>query len=301
MPGKTTGTQSPQSPKHFLLLYLKGAAMGVADLVPGVSGGTIALISGIYDKFISLLARIDINFFIYILRFRLSALQQEYEILFLITLGIGILSGIAAGAGVVHYGLENYPPIVYSLFAGIICSSAINLIKLDNIKSIFFWGGIILAVALIFWLEVNLAWTPLNIFIAGGLAICAMLLPGISGSFILLLIGLYELMIEALIGLDISSIALFMAGALIMLFSFSKIIMLGLHNYQTQTMSIMLGLMLGALPKLWPWQNEELELLSPINYSNEIGGAYLPASLLAATMGFLLIPSLRYLSKKFMN
>lgn len=291
--------------KQYLPLYLKGLAMGIADLVPGVSGGTIALISGIYYKLVKLLAQINLAFFGKLITFKFSVLQKEYEIVFFIVLGAGILSGIAGGAGLVHYALENYSPVVYSLFGGMIIAAAANLmapnlINRSSIKNINFWGGfgggILFALVLIFWLNINLPWTPLAIFAAGGLAICAMLLPGISGSLILLLLGLYEPILNALVNLDFYHLSFFIAGALTTLFGFSKLIMFSLKNYNKQTMGFMSGLMLGVLPKLWPWQGGEysLVLMSPAAYSSHGNSAYLVACLVALIVGLAIIPLAKY-------
>ncbi len=280
--------------KH-LALYLKGVAMGIADLVPGVSGGTIALISGIYYKLITSLAKIDLAFFSKMLRFKFASLQKDYDILFFIVLGTGILSGIAGGASLVHYALDNYSPVIYSLFAGMIIASAISLIDRTILKALAMWVGIILGFLLIFGIQVNLPWTPLAIFFAGGLAICAMLLPGISGSLILVLLGLYEPIINALIALDIFHISFFIAGALTTLFGFSRLILLSLQNYKKQTEGFIAGLMLGVLPKLWPWQSSEysLELMSPVAYSTHGTSSYIVGVIIAFIAGLAMIFALQ--------
>ncbi|MCH9665103.1 MAG: DUF368 domain-containing protein [Gammaproteobacteria bacterium] len=295
--------------KQYLVLYLKGLAMGIADLVPGVSGGTVALISGIYYQLVKLLAQINLAFFGKLLTLKFAALQKEYEIVFFIVLGAGILSGIAGGAGLVHYALENYSPVVYALFGGLIIVAATNLIttnlitksSINNINvcgrfGTSFGGGILFALVLIFWLNINLPWTPLAIFAAGGLAICAMLLPGISGSLILLLLGLYEPILNALVNLDFYHLSFFIAGALTTLFGFSKLIMFSLKKYNKQTMGFMSGLMLGVLPKLWPWQDGEtsLVLMSPAAYSSHGNSAYLVACLVALAVGLAIIPLVKY-------
>ena len=269
--------------------------MGLADLVPGVSGGTIALISGIYNKLISLLARIDLGFFILAVRLNFSRLQKDYEVVFFIVLGLGILSGIAGGVKIAHYMLEYYPQILYAFFGGLICSAAVALIKLNNLKSPFLWLGIIVALGLIWGLRTNLSPTPINVFIGGALAISAMLLPGISGSFVLLLLGLYESIIIAAVNIDLSILVPFLGGIIFMLFGFSRIIMLGLNAYNNQTLSFMLGLMLGALPKLWPWQNEDAELISPAASTSHSGGALIVEVMIAVSVGILIIPLLKKL------
>ena len=205
-----------------LLLYLKGVAMGIADLVPGVSGGTVALLTGIYNKLITSLAAINLGFFAALLKLQFTHLQKEYNILFFIVLGSGMISGIAGAAGIVHFALEEYPSIIYAFFAGLICASVVGLIHRSHLLLILFWAGLASGLALNFLVEINFAFTPINIFFAGALAICAMLLPGISGSFILLIIGIYEPLIEAAVNLQIGTLAIFACGAIFMVFTFQQ-------------------------------------------------------------------------------
>ena len=165
-------------------------------------------------------------------------------------------------------------------------------------RSPFIWLGLALGFILVFGLQVNLPWTPIAIFIAGALAISAMLLPGISGSLILVLLGLYEPIIDALTGLDFYHISFFIAGALTGLFGFSKLIMAGLKNYQQQTLSFIVGLMLGVLPKLWPWQGDDyaLELLTPAGYSSHGSSSYIIAVVIAFAVGLSAILFLQRLN-----
>lgn len=284
----------------FLLLYLKGIAMGLADLVPGVSGGTVALITGIYYKLIAALAKINLAFFVKMLKFQFAAVQKEYDLIFFIVLGAGIISGILGGASLVGYALENYSPVIYALFCGMIIATAASLVDGKIIKAPAMWAGLVLGFILVFGLQINLPWTPIAIFFAGTLAISAMLLPGISGSLILVLLGLYEPIIDALTGLDFYHISFFIAGALTGLFGFSKLIMLGLSNYQQQTIGFIAGLMLGVLPKLWPWQgdNYQLELLTPAGYSSHGSSSYFIAVVIAFLVGLSIILYLHRLGGK---
>ena len=287
-----------------LLLYLKGVAMGIADLVPGVSGGTIALLTGIYNKLITSLAAINFGFFAALLKLQIKRLQKEYNIIFFIVLGSGIISGIAGAASIVHFFLENFPSIIYAFFAGLICASVGGLIHRSHLLLLLFWAGLASGLALNFLVEINFAFTPINIFFAGALAICAMLLPGISGSFILLIIGIYEPLIEAAVNLQIGTLAIFACGAIFMVFTFSKVIFLALKYYQKQTLGFMLGLMVGSLPKLWPWQDdaEGLILLTPNKYSSLISGpSYLVEAVMAFIAAILFVVLLKWIGARFIN
>lgn len=287
--------------KSILLLYLKGVVMGIADLVPGVSGGTIALLTGIYNKLISSLAAIDSGFFIALIKLKITRLREKYNIVFFIVLGFGILSGIGGGAKIVHIVIEEFPPVLYGLFSGIICASAVGLIGRSHLIGIFLWSGIIFGLVINFLLDINIAFTPLNVFFAGALAICAMLLPGISGSFILLLIGIYEPLIDAVVNFKITYLAIFAGGAILMIFIFSKLIFLALKHYQKQALGFLMGLMLGSLPKLWPWQGEtkQLILLSPQEYSNLTGkSSYIFESFAAFIIAILCIVLIKWGSSK---
>ena len=279
-------------------LYLKGVCMGLADLIPGVSGGTIALISGIYDRLIFFLARLDLQFLSLLFRFKFAKIWQEYDMFFALLLGFGILCGIAGGAGTMHSLLENYPPLVYAFFFGVVLASTLKLLRLKHLLSPFFFGGVACILLVTFGLQLSLPWSPLYIFGGGILSVSAMLLPGISGSLVLLLLGLYRPLLDALVTLQLGDLLLFYCGGMVALFGFSKLIHIALKKYAIQTMSFLLGLMLGALPKLWPWQVTEPEftLLSPADYAGHGTNALIAQSMLAFLVGVAAINYLMFLS-----
>ncbi|KXA97586.1 hypothetical protein AKJ38_00790 [candidate division MSBL1 archaeon SCGC-AAA259I14] len=244
-----------------IITFLKGVSMGLADLVPGVSGGTIALIAGIYERLILAIRSIDLKILIYLLRtpFDRNYLEkskqsfQSIDYKFLLPLAGGIATAIIGASRLMSFLLFNYPAYINSFFFGLILISAglvynrINEKTLKNALSgpigflfAFIYAGISLTISI---------HTLPFIFISGSLAICAMILPGISGAFILYFLGQYDYMINALHSFPKSwpTIVAFLLGAVISLFSFSRLLSYLLKKYHAQTLFFLTGLMLGAL------------------------------------------------------
>lgn len=286
--------------KRFTLLYLKGIAMGIADLVPGISGGTVALLTGIYEQLIHILARLDWRFVWALLSFNGKKLKNDYSLDFLIILLIGILSGIAASIQFIHYALTYYLPITFAFFFGLICSSLFTIIHRDiHIGCLII--GIACGLGLVLSGGLNMSFSLANIFFAGSIAICAMLLPGISGSFILLILGIYQPLIAAVISLDLLRISIFVSGALVGLFLFSRLIRALLNLHRHRTISVLIGLMIGTLIRLWPWQHSEngFILLSPSAYTQITShNSYALNSLIFFIIGGLFVIILKRISIK---
>jgi putative membrane protein len=258
--------------KKYFSTFLKGIAMGSVDIVPGISGGTMALILKIYQKIIDELRLINFEFFKNIFNLHFKKAFNSIDWKFLLSLFLGIIIAIISLARIISWALENYPVYLFSFFFGLIIISALLLIPKKNIRPlaiIFLILGFIIA-----WLISSL--TPAQspetysfIFLSGALAICAMILPGISGAFILLLIGKYEFMISALknplASGNISIIIIFILGCLIGLLAFSKFLSFLLKKYYQVTLMLLIGFMLGALNKIWPFK-EILETKIINNY-----------------------------------
>ncbi|WP_211219965.1 DUF368 domain-containing protein [Ferrimonas futtsuensis] len=238
--------------------FLKGMAMGAADVVPGVSGGTIAFITGIYDLLLESIRRINPRLIGMIRRDGFKAAWTHVNATFLITLMAGIGLSIASLAKVISYLLTDHPIAIWSFFFGLILVSILHIGK-----QIGRWGPaqmVSLAVG------VGLAWfisvasplaldpTPVNILLGGMIAICAMILPGISGSFILLLLGLYGPVLGAVNERDLVIIAIFLSGTVLGLLSFSHVLSFLLRTFHTQTLAFLTGLLIGTLGKIWPWK-----------------------------------------------
>lgn len=243
--------------KH-LWLYLKGIAMGSADVVPGVSGGTIAFITGIYTELLDSIKAVNLQALIILFKQGPKAAWKAINGTFLVTLLAGILTAILTLAKVIHYLLDQYAVLLWSFFFGLILASSLHMAK--QIKHwqpttfmALFVGALIAAIISIAS-PTSIEASYLNIFIAGSIAICAMILPGISGSFILLLMGLYAPVLAAVKGFQLDIMLIFALGAVLGLMLFSRLLSWLLHHYQDLMFSLLTGFMLGALLKVWPWK-----------------------------------------------
>ncbi len=243
--------------KH-LWLYLKGIAMGSADVIPGVSGGTIAFITGIYTELLDSIKAVNLQALIVLFKQGPKAAWQAINGTFLVTLLAGILTAILTLAKVIHYLLDQHAILLWSFFFGLILAASLHMAK--QIKQ---WQPTTVAALLIGALIAgfisiaspsSIEASYLNIFIAGSIAICAMILPGISGSFILLLMGLYAPVLAAVKGLQLDIMMVFALGAILGLMLFSRLLSWLLHHYQDLMFSLLTGFMLGALLKVWPWK-----------------------------------------------
>ncbi|MDH1867233.1 DUF368 domain-containing protein [Pseudomonas chengduensis] len=242
--------------KHFLL-YAKGMAMGAADVVPGVSGGTIAFISGIYDELLRSIAGIP-EALLLLLRGRIRDAWQMANATFLLVLFSGIVTSILTLARVITYLLHHHPIPVWSFFFGLILVST-YLVG----REIGRWNwsravSFVLGLAFAYWITVAapMQWgsdLP-TLFLAGAIAICAMILPGISGSFILLLLGLYSVVLGAVKDLNLLVLAVFASGCVVGLLSFARLLSWLLSRWRDLSLAFLSGLMLGSLNKVWPWK-----------------------------------------------
>jgi len=248
---------------------LRGFLMGGADIIPGVSGGTVALILGIYERLVTAISRMDAQLIQLLVRRDWSAAAQHCDLRFLLSLGIGIGAGIVSLAGLMHYLLLNHHLGTLAAFFGLIAASSwlvAKLVKLWGTREIVAGiGGALFA----FWLVglpllSNPPQSTIYLFFCGMIAICAMILPGISGAFILVLLGKYAEITGLIKGLahgEISgaillSLVTFGMGCLIGLIGFSKLLKFLLARYESLTMALLGGFMVGSLRKLWPFQTD---------------------------------------------
>ena len=242
----------------YLLLLLKGMAMGAADVVPGVSGGTIAFISGIYEELLDTINSVNLGVLKTLKKEGVKAAWMSINGNFIVTLFLGIGISIASLAKLISYLLEAHPILIWSFFFGLVLASILYVGK--QVKS---WNAgaiisLIIGAGLAFWITIL---PPLSnsdelwfIFVSGMIAICAMILPGISGSFILLLMGSYQTVLGAVKDKDLLTIGVFMAGAVIGLLSFSRVLKWMFAKYHDFTIAILTGFLIGSLNKLWPWK-----------------------------------------------
>ncbi|MCZ4694647.1 DUF368 domain-containing protein [Ancylomarina euxinus] len=247
-----------RSIKDYIVIALKGMGMGAADVVPGVSGGTIAFITGIYEELIESIKSINLNSIKLLLNFKLADFWKAVNGNFLLSLVIGIGMSILSLAKLIKYLLEQHPILIWSFFFGLIVASAIVIArkitewKLRSIVAMIVGIGIAYMVTVVTPAETTNAYWFL--FLSGALAICAMILPGISGAFILLLLGKYEFVLNALSSFKLDVIAVFGVGAAVGLLSFSNLLSWLLRKYHNMTIALLSGFMIGSLNKVWPWK-----------------------------------------------
>lgn len=251
--------------QHFLkyvTVVFKGMCMGAADVIPGVSGGTIAFLMGIYRELIDSIQSVSSSNFKLLLKGKVIEFWKAINGTFLLSIFIGILISIFSLARLVKYLLEYHPIPLWSFFFGLILASAIVVLRqLDkwNVKNILSLLMGIVAAAYI--CLVSPSQTPdayWFVFISGAIAICAMILPGISGSFILLLLGKYQFIMTAVTELNIPVLLVFAVGAVMGILSFSHLLSWLLKKYYMQTIALLSGFMIGSLIKVWPWKEQAL-------------------------------------------
>ncbi len=288
--------------KDYVTLALKGMAMGAADVVPGVSGGTIAFIVGIYDELINSIKSINAHSLKLLFTGKIVSFWKAINASFLFSILLGIGISVFSLAKLITWLLEAHPIMVWAFFFGLVLASTWFVskdIKEWNVKTI---ASFIVGAAVAYYITVATpAETPTNllfIFLCGAIAICAMILPGISGSFILVLLGKYFYIMDAVKELKIGILLVFAAGALIGITSFSRVLSFALARFRNSTLALLTGFMLGSLNKVWPWKEKimmdggfELE-------KNIMPNAFLAEAIVLAIIGFFLVYFLEKLSQK---
>jgi putative membrane protein len=281
-----------------LMIVAKGVAMGAADVVPGVSGGTIALLTGIYPRLINAITGVNLDSIKYFFQGQFKQFWKSIDGNFILPLLIGIACAFLLLAHPIKHAIENFPIATWSFFFGLIIASALLIVQqIENKKLIqYFW----LIPGLLFGLWIgSLSSIPfpsnnIAVLIAGMLAICAMILPGISGSFILVILGMYEILITAVADRNLTILGIFICGAIIGLLVFSRIIKMVLNSFYNITLFFLSGLMIGSLVKVWPWKSTQLENIMPAGHAQ-------PETVLAISMmfvGFFLVFTVDFLGKK---
>ncbi|WP_019612861.1 DUF368 domain-containing protein [Psychromonas ossibalaenae] len=297
--------------------FLKGMAMGAADVVPGVSGGTVAFVTGIYDTLLESIRRINPSLITIIKQQGIKGAFNHINGKFLILLFSGILTSIFTFAQLITWMLETHPIPLWSFFFGLIIVSVIHMFKQVEqwqiTRFISVAAGIFFAYGITVLHPVSMEPTQLNMMLAGSIAICAMILPGISGSFILLLLGMYGPILTAAKSFDIVTLALFASGCLIGLLSFSHLLSWLLRRYRDITLTFLTGLMIGTLNKIWPWKEvltwrtnssgAQVPLLeqnlSPFAFEQVTGNSPLmAAALTSALLGFAAVWALERFADK---
>ena len=245
--------------KDYIVIGLKGMAMGAADVVPGVSGGTIAFISGIYEELLRSISNVNFDLFKTLKNEGFNAAWKQLNGSFLLSLFLGIFISIFSLAQAIKYLLENEPILLWSFFFGLVLASVIYIAK-----QISKWNSIsvlilILAAFLAYYITtlsplVSENTSLLFMFLSGAIAICAMILPGISGAFIMVLLGAYKPILSAVSDRDYKTVTAVFLGAIVGLLSFSKVLKWLFANYKNYTLAVLTGFITGSLNKICPWK-----------------------------------------------
>jgi putative membrane protein len=251
----------PKTFTEHAYLFFKGVGMGTADIVPGVSGGTIAFITGIYEALLTAIASINSRLVLQVLRLNLKQALAGLHLRFLVTLVCGIALAVISTSHLMHYLLTEHAVQTWSVFFGLITASILVVAHSINKRFTSFPAlilGAILAYGITGLIPLYTPEEPWFIFFSGMIAICAMILPGLSGSFILLILGKYAFITAALrnpVNPDnLEIIFIFITGCLVGILGFSRILRYGLARWHDYTLALLTGIMLGSMRKVWPWK-----------------------------------------------
>ena len=262
------------------VLFLKGLCIGLVELVPGVSGGTIAFVSGVYEELLSAIKSLNLSSCKLLFSGRWKALWQAIHGTFLLFLVGGMAISVFSLSEYIPKLIHSYPIAIWSFFMGLILASAVYILK--DVQWTRAWRNILLFLV---GLAIGFAicrLTPMEtptaywfIFLSGAIAICALLLPGVSGSFMLLLLGKYAFILDAVANLKIWILLAFASGAIVGMLSFSRLLSWLLRKHYTVTVCILAGCMVGALEKIWPWKETISDVLQrnvlPLQYEQLSG------------------------------
>lgn len=300
--------------QDYFVIGLKGMAMGAADVVPGVSGGTIAFISGIYEELLSTISNVNLSLLKTLKTSGIKAAWKQLNGSFLTALFLGIFVSIVSLAKVIKHLLESQPILLWSFFFGLVLASIIYIAKQITDWNFKAFLVLIIGAVLAYFITtlnplVSENSSSLFVFLAGAIAICAMILPGISGSFILVLLGAYKPVLEAINNRDFKTILVFMAGAIVGLLAFSRVLKWLFKNHKNLTLAVLTGFIIGSLNKIWPWKETltwrinsrgvevpfNQQSISPFSFDED---PQLIMAIVFAVLGFVLILGMEKLAIK---
>lgn len=289
--------------KNDSTIALKGFAMGAANVIPGVSGGTIALLTGIFSRIIDALnAMMEIPTWKMLFKGDFKGFWKKIDGEFLCALAVGVLISIFSLAKLMEYVLEYHPVQTWAFFFGMIAASAVVMladVKGWTIKDILWVAlGIVLGVVICTLSPTQTRDDLWFIFICGAIAICTMILPGISGSFILLLLGKYEYIMSAISELNWPVLIVFAIGCAIGILAFSKVLHWLLGRYERQTMLVLVGFVLGSLIKVWPWNDPQAMQAANVLTGDAPTQMHIPGAVIWAILGVVLVVLLEVLGNR---
>ena len=300
--------------RDYFVIGFKGMAMGAADVVPGVSGGTIAFISGIYEELLSTFSNVNLSLLKTLKASGIKAAWKQLNGSFLTALFLGVFVSIVSLAKVIKHLLESQPILLWSFFFGLVLASIIYIAKQITDWNFKVFLILIAGAVLAYFITtlnplVSESSSSLFVFLAGAIAICAMILPGISGSFILVLLGAYKPVLEAVNNRDFKTILVFMAGAVVGLLTFSRVLKWLFKNHKNLTLAVLTGFIIGSLNKIWPWKETltwrinsrgvevpfNQQSISPFSFDED---PQLIMAIVFAVLGFVLILGMEKLAIK---
>ncbi|WP_246180500.1 DUF368 domain-containing protein [Marinobacter changyiensis] len=309
---------TPREAQHPLGIFLRGMAMGAADIVPGVSGGTIAFITGIYFRLLAAIDAVPSAFVRQLCRGQVSKFWQATDGRFLATLLAGILISVFTLASVISHALTQYPILLWSFFFGLIVASVWHVGRVIKAPRPVLMLPLLTGVIFAWWVTTlspgQVDPSALAIFGSGALAICAMILPGISGSFILVILGMYAPILAAIKGVELGTLVIFAAGCVVGLLSIARLLTWAVQRFHDTMLALLIGFMIGALNKVWPWKQtlswrtnsagEQVPMaeisVSPVQYADLTGAApELLGAFLAVLAGFFLVLLVEWMASAF--
>ena len=288
---------------RYIILSAKGFCMGAADVVPGVSGGTMAFILGIYDELIEAIKSFNLKSLRLLLTFKIGRMLDHIAWPFLLALGVGILTAILSFSRLLSWLLENKPVFIWSFFFGLIMASVVTVSRrVEMWRPPSRWLCLLLGSVgtylLVGLVPLKTPEEPWFLFLCGAIAICAMILPGISGSFMLVLMGKYQYILAAVNERNLFVLAVVSLGACVGIVLFSRLIGWLLKRYHDQMVALLTGLMLGSLRKVWPWKETAERLyddsgnVAAVLHSNVFPAQWTPevlSALFLALAGFFVV------------
>ena len=255
-------TPGPRTPGDYALLYAKAFAMGTADLIPGVSGGTIAFITGIYGQLLGALSSLRAKVLRDLLSWNWPRALSQVHTRFMVVVALGIASALFSLSRLMHYLMLNHPGSTWAFFFGLIAASSVAISRQLNVRrmsSLFLvFLGSVFSYTIVGLVPMETPESWWFIFLCGAISVMAMILPGISGSFLLLILGKYEFILAALkaplVGQSAFILGIFLAGMAAGLLSFSRILHHLMETHRNKTMAFLTGVLLGSLRRVWPWK-----------------------------------------------
>lgn len=302
-------TSNPRSLRDYLRLFFTGVAMGSADIVPGVSGGTMAFILGVYEDLLNAIKSFNTTSVRMVLSGKLKAALEYIPWRFLLALGLGIGTAILALSGILNSLLSDPAGriSVFAFFFGLVLASIIAVgaqVKWGLVPALGLVAGAVIAFIIVNVVPAQAPHEPLNLFLSGMIAICAMILPGISGAFILLILGQYDYVLQAVSERNVLPILIVGAGCVVGIMVFARILSWMLKHYYHVTVASLVGFMVGSLWKIWPWKecilsdvdrHGKLRCLQEANLLPDFGSSQFLLALGLVILGFLLVSFIDHL------